>query len=70
MYCAQCGAHETVDVLRRGYSREDTINMMEAFANAHEHHAPRPLTRKQREAVRLASIHRRGALRCGYGAHR
>jgi hypothetical protein len=39
-----------------------------SFVERHLHAPPKPLTADERERVRVRAIHRRGALRCGYGA--
>ncbi len=65
--CTKCGASCPVSL--RLYGKAETIDGLAGFIQNHEHPAPKPLTH-QREQIRIANIHRQGALRCGYGAAR
>lgn len=64
--CDKCGARESLAA-----SRLDSFDTgparLQAFVAKHEHPLPKPLTVEERERIRILGIHRRGALRCGYG---
>lgn len=64
--CERCGkwAEMTLDVWT---AREDYDAWLSAFAREHAHAPPQPFTAEERERIRILGIHRRGALRCGYG---